>query len=68
MFSAFYANLMKEDGAVTVDWVVLTGAAIALVFVMIASVNGSVSDVAEEIETVLSDVTVVEIGTLGTSD
>ena len=36
--------LTEEDGAVTVDWVVLTGAVVGLGFAVIASIAGGALD------------------------
>ena len=38
-----------EDGAVTVDWVVLTAAIVGLGFVVMASVRGGATDLATDI-------------------
>jgi hypothetical protein len=51
-----------EDGAVTVDWVVLTAAVIALFVLLFNIVATGASDLGTEIETELSDVEVIDIG------
>ena len=45
-----------EDGAVTVDWVVLTAALIALGFAVVPIVRDGAVDMATNIETELGDV------------
>jgi len=65
MLAKIRLALMSDDGAVTVDWVVLTGAMAAMAVIMMATMNGEASDVATEIETVLSDVEVATIGGIG---
>ncbi|SEK24093.1 hypothetical protein SAMN05443999_10153 [Roseovarius azorensis] len=48
----FFKNFMKdEDGAVTVDWVVLTAAVVALGVAAVATVGGSINTVAGNIAT-----------------
>ena len=52
-------NLIKnfsrdEDGAVTVDWVVLTAAIVGLGIAVMASVGDSTAALADKIETKLS--------------
>jgi len=42
-----------EDGAVTVDWVVLTAAIVGLGIAVLGSVRGGATDMAENIETQL---------------
>ncbi|MBE2277640.1 MAG: hypothetical protein IAE87_15260 [Rhodobacteraceae bacterium] len=47
-------NLIKrfnkdEDGAVTVDWVVLTAAVVGLGLIVIGAIEGSVTDLSENI-------------------
>ena len=65
MFAKFRLALKSDDGAVTVDWVVLSGAMVAMAVIMMATMNGEASDVATEIGTVLSDVEVATIGGIG---
>ncbi|WP_147125690.1 Flp family type IVb pilin [Shimia ponticola] len=43
-----------EDGAVTVDWVVLTAAIVGLGIAILATVTDGVEDLASEIDTELS--------------
>ncbi|GAB4274008.1 MAG: hypothetical protein Kow0013_28000 [Pararhodobacter sp.] len=50
------------------DWVVLAGACIGLTVAMLSTMNGSTTSVATEIETVLGDVQVTGIATLGYSN
>ncbi len=47
--------LSSEDGAVTVDWVVLTAAIIGLGIVVIGSVAGGATDVSESLGATLND-------------
>ena len=56
-----------EDGAVTVDWVVLTAAIVGLGIAVIATVRGGVNDLGTNISNSLSSATVVNLGTLGTN-
>lgn len=67
MCSAILQALTDESGAVTVDWVVLTGAMAAMAVIMISTMNGETSSVANEIETVLTDVDVTQISDIGYS-
>ncbi|MCL4676810.1 MAG: hypothetical protein KJZ59_12550 [Pararhodobacter sp.] len=67
MLAKLRAALIKEDGAVTVDWVVLTGGAAALAIAMMSTMNGETSDIAAEIESVLVDVDVATLGPVGYS-
>ena len=57
------ANLVKtfrndEDGAVTVDWVVLTAAIVGLGIAVLASVSGGVKDLSGDIESNLKAQTI----------
>ena len=47
-----------EDGAVTVDWVVLTAAIVGLGIAVMASVRGGATDLAGDIGTNLTDTVV----------
>jgi len=47
--------LKNEDGAVTVDWVVLTAAIVGLGIAVLASVGQGVEDLSGKIETNLSE-------------
>ncbi|SCZ68664.1 hypothetical protein SAMN04488118_10854 [Epibacterium ulvae] len=56
----FIKNFRKdEDGAVTVDWVVLTAAVAALAGVAYTSIAGGVDDIASATETALDGANVV---------
>lgn len=46
--------LNSEDGAVTVDWVVLTGAIVMLGFVVTASITGGIIDHSNSVESNLT--------------
>jgi len=50
--------LKNEDGAVTIDWVVLTAAIVGLGIAVMAAVGGATNDLAVAIETKLDTVTV----------
>jgi Flp pilus assembly pilin Flp len=51
----FFKNFRKdEDGAVTVDWVVLTAAIVGLAVAAFTTVQGGVNDLAGDIDTQLS--------------
>lgn len=54
--------LLAEDGAVTVDWVVLTAAVVALGFVVISTVAGGALDQSTGIGVHLTQ---REVGTVG---
>ncbi|WP_294608446.1 Flp family type IVb pilin [uncultured Roseovarius sp.] len=55
----------EEDGAVTVDWVVLTAAVVGLGVAGVASVNTGITGLAGSISTELSGAGVADLGTLG---
>ena len=63
----FFKNFSKdEDGAVTVDWVVLTAAVVGLGVAGVASVNTGITGLAGKIGTeVGTTATVVSLGELG---
>jgi hypothetical protein len=63
--SLVYSFLRGEGGAVTVDFIVLTGAIVGLGIAVIANIRAGVSDLAFGIETSLSSASVVTLGTLG---
>ena len=51
----FFKNFKKdEDGAVTVDWVVLTAAVVGLGVAGVTTVKGGISSLAGKIETGVS--------------
>ena len=55
----FIKNFRKdEDGAVTVDWVVLTAAVVALAAVAYNQVRDGASELANDVETALTNATV----------
>ena len=55
----FIKNFAKdEDGAVTVDWVVLTAALVGLGILVLGIVQGGLEDLSTEIATELSGYTV----------
>jgi Flp pilus assembly pilin Flp len=55
-----FAKRLKddEDGAVTVDWVVLTAATVGLGIAALNMIRGGVADLTNEITQYLSDATV----------
>ena len=55
MFNAF---LNDESGAVTVDWVVLTAALVALALAALSQVESGVTDLSDEIAAVISALSV----------
>lgn len=57
-----------EDGAVTVDWVVLTAAVVGLGIAGVATVRGGVNDLAGKIDSSMSTSSIVSVGDLGTTD
>lgn len=58
MFPYAHKFLKSEDGAVTVDWVVLTAAVVGLAAVVILTIHGSTGNVGDGIKTWLSNRTV----------
>lgn len=53
--NTFFQNFLKdEDGAVTVDWVVLTAAVVALGIGAISAISSSVDTLATDISTSVS--------------
>ncbi|MDT8327725.1 MAG: hypothetical protein RQ750_10130 [Roseovarius sp.] len=59
----FIKNFTKdEDGAVTVDWVVLTAAVVGLGVAGVASVNTGITGLAGSISTELSGTTIKDLG------
>lgn len=62
----FITNFLnEEDGAVTVDWVVLTAAVVGLGVAGVAAVKGGVDGLATSISTEMTSASVVSLGTLG---
>lgn len=59
--------LGSEDGAVTVDWVVLTAAIVGLGLAVVGSVRSGVGSLASDISASLTSASVVSLGTLGSS-
>jgi len=56
-----------EDGAVTVDWVVLTAAIVGLGIAIVVTVRTGANDLATDISSSLTAGSVVALGTLGTN-
>ncbi|RKT28220.1 Flp pilus assembly pilin Flp [Roseovarius halotolerans] len=62
----FINNFCKEeDGAVTVDWVVLTAAVVGLGVAGVTTVKGGIDGLAGNVSSSLSGGSVVSLGTLG---
>lgn len=55
MLKQFKSFLHSEDGAVTVDWVVLTAAVVSLAVVAIFSIQGSTDNVGDGVGGYLSN-------------
>ena len=53
LFNLFKSFRNEEDGAVTVDWVVLTAAIVGLGIATLAAVSGGVKDLSGDISTQL---------------
>lgn len=54
-----FKNFIKdEDGAVTVDWVVLTSAIVGLAIAVLVSVSGGVLNLSDDIDQALSGTTI----------
>ncbi|MCH2077703.1 MAG: hypothetical protein MK180_12645 [Rhodobacteraceae bacterium] len=58
MMNFFNKFRRDEDGAVTVDWVVLTAAIVGLGIAILATVSGGVGDLAGAIDSELSSMTI----------
>ncbi|MGC9371224.1 MAG: Flp family type IVb pilin [Paracoccaceae bacterium] len=54
--------LRHEDGAVTIDWVVLTAALVALGIGVLTAVGGATNDLATEMESQIDGVSVRSSG------
>lgn len=54
-FDAFKAFAANEDGAVTVDWVVLTAALVGLGLAVISVVSGGMENLSTDIGQALTD-------------
>jgi len=66
----FFKNFSKdEDGAVTVDWVVLTAAVVGLGVAGVASVNTGITGLADKIsDEMATNASVVTLGPLGQTE
>jgi hypothetical protein len=64
MFHKLEIFLSKEDGAVTVDWVVLTAAVCGLAIASFAAIQQGGESVSGNVETYLLDTSVEEIAGL----
>ncbi len=67
MMNFFKTFSKDEDGAVTVDWVVLTAAVVGLGIAAISTVRGGIDSMAGDISSSLDSGNVAAVGTLGTS-
>jgi len=54
-FNAIKTFIAAEDGAVTVDWVVLTAALVGLGLAVISVVSGGMEDLSNDISTTLTN-------------
>jgi len=68
MLAKLYAAVANEDGAVTVDWVVLTGGVVALALLAIGAMSSPTAGVGAEIQASLSGVTVSQLGGIGVGE
>ena len=60
MMNFFNKFRRDEDGAVTVDWVVLTAAIVGLGIAILATVSAGVGDLAGAIDTELSGMSIAD--------
>jgi len=60
LFNLFKSFRNDEDGAVTVDWVVLTAAVVGLGVIALGAINSGVKDLTTKTETALGSVKAVE--------
>ncbi len=67
MHQAILRFTADEDGAVTVDWVILTAAIVGLAIALILSVSGGVNDLAGYIMQALMDGEVATLDGLATA-
>ncbi len=67
MLATIHQFLRGDSAAVTVDWVVLTALAAAFGVIVMASLVGSTVNIAQEVETALTSVTVTALPVLGVS-
>ncbi|MEM9435987.1 MAG: hypothetical protein AAGA15_03020 [Pseudomonadota bacterium] len=58
MMNLFNKFRRDEDGAVTVDWVVLTAAIVGLGIAILTTVSGGVSNLSADIDDKLSSMTI----------
>jgi len=68
MFARVTSFLFDETGATTIDWVVLTGGCMALAIIMLTTMNGATSSVADDMETVLTNVAVADLSQAGDTE
>lgn len=59
--------LEDTDGAVSVDWVVLTAALVGIGLAVIVSISSGASDIAVNASQALMGASVTQIGTLGSA-
>jgi len=60
LFNLFKSFRNDEDGAVTVDWVVLTAAVVGLGIVAMGAINSGVKDLTSKTNTALGSVEAVK--------
>lgn len=58
ILNTFKNFITDEDGAVTVDWVVLTSAIVGLAIAVLVSVSGGVLDLSNDIDAALSSTSI----------
>ena len=59
--NTFTQFLISEDGAVTVDWVVLTAAIVGMGIAVLAAVGAGTTDLSSGLGTSLGNATVAEV-------
>lgn len=64
VLAQFRTFLAREDGAVTVDWVVLTGALVGLSIGVFSSVQAGLVDLSGKISDGIASAEVMDLGTV----
>lgn len=57
--------IVGQDGAITVDWVVLTAIASGFALLVVAALTGGVLDMSSDLDTTVGSVEVTALGVLG---
>lgn len=68
LMNLFNTFRKDEDGAVTVDWVVLTAAIVGLGIAVLASVSSGTTSLADKISSEMSDMDVMNHGAAPVED